>query len=94
MGLPTEYDPDQTFSLTTAGELLGCSTDTVRRMIARGDLKAVRVGKRLIRIRRRDLDRALRPVTRVDLVSARSLEPDADCGVRRYGSAQSGSRSA
>ena len=41
-----------------------CSHYTVRRMIARGDLKAHRVG-RLIRIRREDAARAMKPVTRV-----------------------------
>ena len=49
---------------------LCCSEDTVRRMIARGDLKAVRIGPRLIRVRRRDLDRAMKPVTRLDLATA------------------------
>jgi len=57
-------------SLDQTAHELGCSRDTVRRMIARGELKAYRVGKRLIRIRRRDLERAMRPVTRVDLVTA------------------------
>lgn len=53
-----------------ATEVLYCSEDTVRRMIARGELPAVRIGKRLIRIRRRDIERAMRPVTRVDLVTS------------------------
>ncbi|NYI42051.1 helix-turn-helix domain-containing protein [Demequina lutea] len=49
---------------------LNCSEDSVRRMIARGDLPAYRVGPRMIRIKRRDLERIMRPVTRIDLASA------------------------
>lgn len=49
---------------------LNCHPDTVRRMVSRGELKAVRVGPRLIRIRRRDLERAMKPVTRIDLATA------------------------
>lgn len=45
-----------------AAERLNCSTYTVRRLISRGQLRAVRAG-RLIRIKPRDLERALRPVT-------------------------------
>lgn len=41
-----------------------CSEDTVRRLIARGELKAIRVG-RLIRIPRAAIKRAERPVTRI-----------------------------
>ncbi len=43
-----------------------CSPDTVRREIARGRLKAIRVG-RLIRIRERDISRAERPVTLAEM---------------------------
>lgn len=60
----------QDLSLDQAAHELGCSRDTVRRMISRGELKAYRVGSRLIRIRRQDLERAIKPVTRLDLVSA------------------------
>ena len=49
-------------SLDQTAHELGCSRDTVRRMIERGELKAYRVGKRLIRIRRADLERAIRPI--------------------------------
>ena len=47
---------------------LNCHPDTTRRLIARGELPAYRVG-RLIRIKRSDLERAMKPVTRLDLVS-------------------------
>ncbi|BDD83623.1 hypothetical protein TPB0596_33860 [Tsukamurella pulmonis] len=40
-------------------EALGVSESTVRRLIAEGDLKAVRVGKRLLRIPASELDRLL-----------------------------------
>ena len=49
-------------TVESAAALLDCHPDTVRRLIANGDLKAYRVG-RLIRIKPADLDRALRPVT-------------------------------
>ncbi|WP_430867386.1 helix-turn-helix domain-containing protein [Demequina aurantiaca] len=65
-----EATPDEHLTINDVGVVLACSPDTVRRMIARGELKAVRVGKRLIRVRRADLDRAMRPVTRVELVTA------------------------
>lgn len=42
--------------------VLDCHPDTIRRMISRGELRAYRVG-RLIRIKRADLDKALKPVT-------------------------------
>lgn len=57
-------DRDSMLSIGDAASLLACSSDTVRRMIARGELRAFRAG-RLIRIRRRDLERALRPVTKI-----------------------------
>lgn len=42
--------------------MLGVSIKTIDRMIARGELRAFRVGPRLVRIRRRDLDRLFRQV--------------------------------
>jgi len=64
-------------SIADAAKERGCSTDTIRRMVSRGDLKAYRLGPRLIRIRRRDLERAMRPVTPVDLVTTDSAAPEA-----------------
>lgn len=56
--------PEQHLSLDAVAAELDISPHTVRRMIARGELKAVRVGKRVIRVRRSDLERALQPVTK------------------------------
>lgn len=54
-------------SVAQVADELNCSTDTVRRMIARGELRAFRYGStsRLIRIDRRDLDRLRTPVTMI-----------------------------
>ncbi|WP_084622165.1 helix-turn-helix domain-containing protein [Demequina oxidasica] len=68
--MSTELPEQDTFSINKASHFLECHPDTIRRMIADGDLRAYRIGKRLIRIRKRDLERAMRPVTRIDLVSA------------------------
>ena len=38
-----------------------CSTNTIRNLIARGDLTAYRFGPRMIRIRRQDLEALLHP---------------------------------
>lgn len=53
-----------TLTIPQVAEYLACSTYTVRRMISRGELRAIRVG-RLIRIRSEDLARVGKPVTRV-----------------------------
>jgi len=45
-----------------AAHVIGCSENTVRNMIRRGDLEAVRVGPRLIRVRAADVESALRPI--------------------------------
>ena len=44
-----------------ASEYLGCSCNTVRNMIRREELSAVRLGPRMVRIRRDDLDAILKP---------------------------------
>ncbi|HET7385585.1 MAG TPA: helix-turn-helix domain-containing protein [Nocardioidaceae bacterium] len=46
-------------SLTEAAEILGVSTKTVRRYIAAGELDAVRLGRRTIRIKTESLDRLI-----------------------------------
>lgn len=46
-------------SLPEAAEVLGLSVKTVRRYIAAGDLEAVRLGRRLIRIKAESLDRLI-----------------------------------
>ena len=49
-------------SLNEAAEYLGVQPLTVRRMVARGDLTAYRLGSRLLRFDRAELDAAMRPV--------------------------------
>lgn len=44
-------------TLTEAGERYKCSSRTLRRMIARGELTAYRVGPKLLRIDIREADR-------------------------------------
>lgn len=46
-------------SLTEAADILGLSVKTVRRYIASGDLDAVRLGRRTIRIKTDSLDRLI-----------------------------------
>jgi excisionase family DNA binding protein len=46
-------------SLPEAAEILGLSVKTVRRYIAAGDLDAVRLGRRTIRIKTDSLDRLI-----------------------------------
>lgn len=54
------------FTVKSAAEFLACDPWTIRRAIARGDIKAYRLkNTKVIRIRRRDLERAMRPVTPV-----------------------------
>lgn len=57
--------PIATLYLTVAqaAKVLSCSSDSVRRLISRGELRAYRFG-RLIRIATADLSGAGRPVTR------------------------------
>lgn len=56
-GAPSSY-----LTVAQTAHNLNCSPDTVRRMISRGELRALRFG-RLIRIAVSDLQRAGRPVT-------------------------------
>lgn len=53
---------ERSYTIAEVAEIEQCSTDTIRREIARGNLKAYRIG-RLIRIRASDLEKARRPVT-------------------------------
>lgn len=50
------------YTMTTGAEYLGVSVSTLRRLVARGEVNAHRVGARLIRFTRDDLDRAVKPV--------------------------------
>lgn len=46
-------------SLTEAAEILAVSVKTVRRYVAAGDLDAVRLGRRTIRIKAESIDRMI-----------------------------------
>jgi len=48
-------------TIRQVAEYLGCSETTVRNRTREGSLKAVRMGPRMIRIRREDLDAVLKP---------------------------------
>ena len=51
--------PRRLVSLTEAAEILAVSVKTVRRYIAAGDLDAIRLGRRTIRVRVESLDRMI-----------------------------------
>ena len=48
--------PGAFISLSAASEILGISVHTLRRRIAAGELPAFRTGKRIIRVRVKDLE--------------------------------------
>lgn len=50
-------------TIAQVAESLSCSPDSIRRLIARGELRAYRFG-RLIRVAASDVGRAGRPITR------------------------------
>lgn len=52
----------QRASIAETAEYLGVSTKTVRRYIADGKLKAVRLGPRLIRVERSSVEALMRPI--------------------------------
>lgn len=52
----TATTPRRLISLAEAAETLGVSTKTVRRYIATGDLDAVRLGRRSIRVKTESID--------------------------------------
>lgn len=55
-------DPTQYVSLTEAADLMSVSVKTLRRRIADGTIPAYRCGRRVIRIRVEDLERAFIPI--------------------------------
>jgi excisionase family DNA binding protein len=59
--LNTGAGSNQLLSLAQVAEETSCSVSTLRNLISRGDLPALRFGPRLIRVRRRDLDAVLKP---------------------------------
>lgn len=50
--------PNPSLTIAEAAEHRGISVSTIRRMIARGELRAYRIGPRIIRIDPSDLDQA------------------------------------
>lgn len=60
--MPKSKDCSAFVTIKDAAHHFACSTDTIRRLIARGELKAYRVGT-AIRIKRTDLEKPLQPVT-------------------------------
>ena len=58
-GVPMALKPRQLVTLCEAAEILAVSVKTVRRYIAAGDLDAVRLGRRTIRIEAGSLDRLI-----------------------------------
>ena len=51
--------PGAFVSLAQAADILGISVHTLRRRIAAGELAAFRTGRRIIRVRVRDLEKLL-----------------------------------
>lgn len=49
-------------SMSTAAELLGCSTKTIRRRIADGSLTGYRVGPRNLRVDQAEVEALARPI--------------------------------
>lgn len=58
-------DPDELWTMADVSKRLKCSDDTVHRMIARGELRAIRVGKRLLRVDPADVATLLKPTPTV-----------------------------
>jgi|GEM_PF-3363026 len=56
--LGPQWDHHDAFTVEELGQILGLSRPTAFKMVARGDIPALRVGKRLI-IRRRTIERLL-----------------------------------
>lgn len=56
-------------TLDAAAAEYGCSPRTIRRMIARGDLRGYRVGRRLLRVDRAELTAAMRAVPATEQAS-------------------------
>jgi excisionase family DNA binding protein len=54
--------PRRLGSIPTAAEMAVCSTKTIRRLIAQGDLTGYRLGSRMIRVDLNELDEIMRPI--------------------------------
>lgn len=64
-------------TIAQAAEWLQCSPYTIRRMIARGEVRAYRYGQRVIRIDPADLRKIRQPVTNVADFANTGLDGDA-----------------
>lgn len=53
-------------SLREAARIFGVSIDTLRRRISTGELPAVKLGYKTIRVRREHLDKLFRPIPAAD----------------------------
>lgn len=53
-------------SLREAARIFGVSVDTLRRRISTGELPAVKLGYKTIRVRREHLDKLFRPIPAAD----------------------------
>lgn len=64
MSRPKRTTPDvaKLWTIADVAEYLGISVETTRRMIARGELRAYRYGKRLVRIDPADVAAMARPI--------------------------------
>ena len=56
MTMKMQQDPMASYSLAEAAEILGVTDRTLRNYIARGKLPAYRIGARVVRVRRTDLE--------------------------------------
>jgi len=54
-------DSNELLQVQQAALIGNCSANTIRNLIARGDLTAYRFGPRMIRVRRQDLEGLLKP---------------------------------
>jgi len=64
--MPKSIEHDPLLTIDQTAELLQMSPFTIRRMVSRGELPAFRVGgTRSIRIKSSNVQRLLRPVTKV-----------------------------
>lgn len=63
---PTDPPARRYASIEAAAQYLDCSAKTVRRMIAKGELSAYRLGERLLKVDLNEVDRLLRRIPTAD----------------------------
>lgn len=57
--MPESKTRPRLVSISQAADTLSVSQDLIRRLIARGELPATRIGSKVIRIRQDDIDRLI-----------------------------------